>query len=399
MDNINLKANDSSKYASELFSKLDTDKKGYFTFKEFETLAKTNPIAFCGLGHLSSKLSYSENIPPGIVLYPGAKFWNLGIQMMVGIRHSVLMFNSNTKREMKSSDFTATLEFEIPENPLDPKGEPVPFITFAPLVFGKIREMFDVSDDEYALSIGPEQLIGHLQLGKLTSFSQKSSDGKSGSFFFFSHDSKFMAKTISKSEANTFFKVLPAYYKYMKENPDTTLVRLFGIHEIHGEHFLVMGNVFHSPVRIHECYDLKGSTVGRSNKEGFVKKDLDIKKGRFKLTSDEKKKLLAQVKKDTEFLKGLNVIDYSFCVGIHEVKDVTHVMKQITNESIKVSTTIVSDKEVYFIGIIDILTVYDLKKSTEHNLKSFIHQSSQLSAVPAGQYQERFCKFIETCIE
>jgi len=124
-----------------------------------------------------------------------------------------------------------------------------------------------------------------------------------------------------------------------------------------------------------------------------------LKKGRFKLSSKEKIKLLDQIKKDTEFLKAFNIIDYSFCIGIHEVKEITNLMKEITNEGINVSTIIVSDKEVYFIGIIDILTVYDLKKSTEHNLKSIIHNSSGLSAVPANQYQERFCKFIEGCIE
>lgn len=396
---MNLKEQDASVFAKDLFQRLDKDKKGYFTFQEYENLAKSDPLAFCGLGHLSSKTIYSESIPPGITLYPGQKFWNIGIQMMVGIRHSILMTNSNLKREMKDTDFSAKLELNLPLNPTDPKDEGTLFVTFAPIVFGKIRELFSVTDDAYALSIGPEQLIGHLTIGKLTSFSHKSSDGKSGSFFFFSHDSKFMVKTISKSEANTFLKILPDYYRYMKSNPESTLVRLIGLHEIHDQHVIVMGNVFHSPVKINECYDLKGSTVGRSNKEGFIKKDLDIKKGRFKLSSDDKKKLLSSIKKDTEFLKTLNIIDYSFCVGIHEVKDISYLMKQITNENIKVSTILLSDKEVYFIGIIDILTIYDLKKSTEHNLKSIIHNSSQLSAVPAGQYQERFCKFIEGCIE
>ena len=65
------------------------------------------------------------------------------------------------------------------------------------------------------MSLGPEQVLGNLLIGRLSTLSEKISDGKSGSFFFFSHDGKFMAKTISKGEGNNFRNLLPHYYKVL----------------------------------------------------------------------------------------------------------------------------------------------------------------------------------------
>ena len=67
----------------------------------------------------------------------------------------------------------------------------------------------------------------------------------------------------------------------MIENPDSSLVRIYGWYEIDDQQFIVMGNIFQTHLPLNEVYDLKGSTVGRTNKNGFVKKDKDIKKERF----------------------------------------------------------------------------------------------------------------------
>lgn len=52
----------------------------------------------------------------------------------------------------------------------------------------------------YLRSVGPENMLGNLILGRLSSLSELSSSGKSGSFFYFTDDSKYMIKTISKNE-------------------------------------------------------------------------------------------------------------------------------------------------------------------------------------------------------
>ena len=61
----------------------------------------------------------------------------------------------------------------------------------------------------------------------------KESEGKSGSFFFFSHDGRFLIKTISNNELNTMIgRFMETYLKYMTENNDSLIARIYGIYTI-----------------------------------------------------------------------------------------------------------------------------------------------------------------------
>ena len=59
--------------------------------------------------------------------------------------------------------------------------------------------------------------------------SEKSS-GKSGSFFFYSSDGRFMLKTIKKSEFDLLMKILPDYYDHLTKNPNTLITRYYGLY-------------------------------------------------------------------------------------------------------------------------------------------------------------------------
>lgn len=71
--------------------------------------------------------------------------------------------------------------------------------------------------------------------------------GKSGSFFFFSHDKRFIIKTITKDELDTFLTILDAYIDHFKQNPKSLIVKIIGVFTIKrstmGEvHTIVMEN-------------------------------------------------------------------------------------------------------------------------------------------------------------
>jgi hypothetical protein len=96
----------------------------------------------------------------------------------------------------------------------------------------------------------------------------------------------------------------------------------------------------------------------------------------------------------------MKIIDYSLLAGVYKVENFSSAMVDLTNcKTLKSTTVILTQSEIYFVGIIDILTLYDRIKSTEHNLKSIIHDSKKISAVPPLGYKERFCSFIESCLE
>ena len=139
-----------------------------------------------------------------------------------------------------------------------------------------------------------------------------------------------MLKTQTKEENKFMIRILPHYYQYLTENPNSLLVRILGMHRIkmyhlrRKVHFVVMTSVFDTPAQINTIYDLKGSLIGRSatqreRESGGVLKDNDLIADNCKLHLGAKKAaFMAQLEKDALFLAKLNIMDYSLLVGIHK---------------------------------------------------------------------------------
>ena len=164
--------------------------------------------------------------------------------------------------------------------------------------------------------------------------SELGSPGKSGSFFYFSRDYRFIIKTISHSEHKFLRSILKDYHEHVKTNPHTLLSRFYGLHRVklpRGRkiHFVIMNNLFPPHRDIHETFDLKGSAYGREYDEEKAKKNPKavlkdknwVNRGRTLELGPEKRALLSeQLRRDTEFLKRIKVMDYSLLVGIHNME-------------------------------------------------------------------------------
>lgn len=163
--------------------------------------------------------------------------------------------------------------------------------------------------------------------------SELGSPGKSGSFFYFSRDYKYIIKTIHHSEHKFMRKILKQYYNHVQENPNTLLSQFYGLHRVkmpYGKkiHFVVMNNLFPPHRDIHATFDLKGSTVGRDYREEELAKnpratlkDLNwLRRHRHLELGLEKKRLfLQQLQRDVLLLQKLQIMDYSLLVGIHDL--------------------------------------------------------------------------------
>jgi 1-phosphatidylinositol-4-phosphate 5-kinase len=98
------------------------------------------------------------------------------------------------------------------------------------------------------------------------------SSGKSGSFFYYTSDGKFVLKTISRAEFKFIKKILKPYHEYLTNvNPESLVSKIYGLHKIifyrkrtakmHKKvYFAIMNNVFHTHMKIDKRFDLKGST-------------------------------------------------------------------------------------------------------------------------------------------
>ena len=89
-------------------------------------------------------------------------------------------------------------------------------------------------------------------MGNMFSLEEQCSAGKSGSFFYYSNDGKFMLKTITKSEFHFLRKILKDYYQHLEKNAHTLITRFYGLHKLKFQknkkyqriYFVIMGNVF-----------------------------------------------------------------------------------------------------------------------------------------------------------
>ena len=212
-----------------------------------------------------------------------------------------------------------------PQTPAHPNRD-FKFKDYSPLLFKAIRDRFHINNVDYLLSV-----CGNLN------YLEFISNSKSGAFFFYSYDRKFMIKTISHDESKWLRSILPQYYNYVLNETDTLLTRFYGMHRVKPHkrpqvHFLIMASVFYTDNYISRVFDLKGSTHGRSATEkerkrgdGCVFKDNDLIQQNVTISIGKEKaeKLAQQMRRDTQFLQRLNFMDYSLLVGVHYREDET----------------------------------------------------------------------------
>ena len=125
------------------------------------------------------------------------------------------------------------------------------FKDYAHWIFRELREYFHLDPADYLLSLTAKYILSEL-----------GSPGKSGSFFYFSRDYRFIIKTIRHSEHKFLRKILKQYHEHVKANPHTLISRFYGLHRVklpRGRkiHFVIMNNLMPPHRDIHETYDLK----------------------------------------------------------------------------------------------------------------------------------------------
>ena len=156
--------------------------------------------------------------------------------------------------------------------------------------------------------------------------------GKSGSFFFLTHDKRFMIKTISETEKNIMLNLLGSYIDHHLKYPDSLISKIFGVFTIKREGMApVVLALMENTVQLKSAkmlrykFDLKGSTLGRRTK-GVVtsktdRKDLDFidlkKKNREMLSfASINKHLIVILKRDIFYLQTKGLIDYSLLLAV-----------------------------------------------------------------------------------
>lgn len=256
----------------------------------------------------------------------------IAYNMLTGIRVAVSRC-SGIIRPLQFKDFhrTKKLAFDYHGNELTPSSQyAFKFKDYCPEVFRELRARFGLDPADYLISLTSKYILSELN-----------SPGKSGSFFYFSRDYKYIIKTIHHSEHKNLRRILKHYYNHVTRNPDTLVCQFYGLHRVKMPisfknkvknrriYFIVMNNLFPPHLEMHNTFDLKGSTLGRYTKVSNtfdddprpVLKDLNWLENHMKIQFGPLKGqiFLNQLKKDVEFLSRLNIMDYSLLLGIQHI--------------------------------------------------------------------------------
>ena len=241
------------------------------------------------------------------------------------------------------------------------------------------------------------------------------STGKSGSFFFYSQDNKYLIKAIPQREYKSFKRILENYYFHLKAHKNSLITRIYGLHKIHFYkhskfkktlYICVMENILANFDKNTVLYDLKGSTYKRSieeeEKSSAPFKDNDFLKNNDKIVINKNKKMeiLDIIKFDVDFLKKNGLIDYSLLIAIPK-KYNPSMQSNLSNISKIFDPDERNDKEYtrilddcgYRIGIIDFLTRFTCSKRVEYLSKRFVCGRG-VSCIPPNYYGNRFYDFV-----
>ncbi|KAH9495368.1 Phosphatidylinositol 4-phosphate 5-kinase type-1 gamma [Bulinus truncatus] len=210
------------------------------------------------------------------------------------------------------------------------------FKTYAPVAFRYFRDLFGIQPDDFMLSLCDEPL------------KELSNPGASGSIFYLTQDDEFIIKTVQHKEAEFLQKLLPGYFLNISQNKRTLLPKFYGLYcyQCSGKNirFTVMNNLLPSTVKLHEKYDMKGSTYKRKaskherSKGSPTLKDLDFIDNHpegLQLEKDTYDALIKTLQRDCRVLESFKIMDYSLLVGIHNLDLANKEKQQLHQQSMQ----------------------------------------------------------------
>nr|CAD7392065.1 unnamed protein product [Timema cristinae] len=345
--------------------------------------------------------------------------------IQLGIQHAVGGLASKPERDLLMQDFMTVETTNFPSEgsnhtPAHHYSE-FRFRTYAPIAFRYFRDLFGIQPDDFLISMCSSPLI------------ELSNPGASGSIFYLTEDDEFIIKT------------------NLNQNPRTLLPKFFGLYcyqcNSKNVRLVAMNNLLPSYVKMHQKYDLKGSTYKRKaskserQKNSPTYKDLDFIEYHpegIGLEADTYTALVKTIQRDCRVLESFKIMDYSLLVGIHNLdlavreKAVREereraaaaalnrsrsinrqrlVAHSTAMESIQAESEPIDEEDdvppggiparsskgerlLLYVGIIDILQSYRLKKKLEHTWKAMIHDGDTVSVHRPGFYAQRFQDFM-----
>uniref|UniRef100_A0A7N6F9J5 Phosphatidylinositol 5-phosphate 4-kinase type-2 gamma n=1 Tax=Anabas testudineus TaxID=64144 RepID=A0A7N6F9J5_ANATE len=359
---------------------------------------------------------------------------------MWGVNHSINDLNQVPVPVMLlPDDFKANTKIKVNNHLFNKENLPghFKFKEYCPQVFRNLRERFGIEDLDYQVSLTRSSPV-------------RSLDDQGEGLLLYSYDRTLVIKQISSEDVADMHNILSEYHQHIvKCHGSTLLPQFLGMYRVSVDseetYLIVMRNMFSHRLVVHRKYDLKVRRKCTTNKLPTFK-DMDFRNNMQKIyvTEEQKGKLMEKLNRDVEFLVRLKIMDYSLLLGIHDVgraereeeegEEVSNEEEPEAENGLAPGPTVGSygtspegiagymssykplgpgefdpyvdvyavgscpgapQKEVYFMGLIDVLTQYDTKKKAAHAAKTVKHGAgAEISTVHPEQYAKRFRDFI-----
>ncbi|XP_074106416.1 phosphatidylinositol 4-phosphate 5-kinase 59B isoform X11 [Cotesia typhae] len=286
--------------------------------------SKTPPGVAKNKSEKEKKIGHRRVGVGGEITYKKIQTTQIMGSIQLGIQHAVGGLASKPERDLLMQDFMTVETTNFPSEgsnhtPAHHFSE-FKFKNYAPIAFRYFRDLFGIQPDDFLMSMCSAPLR------------ELSNPGASGSIFYLTEDDEFIIKTVQHKEGEFLQTLLPGYYMNLNQNPRTLLPKFFGLYcyrcNSKNVRLVAMNNLLPSAVKLHQKYDLKGSTYKRKasrserSKKSPTYKDLDFMEhhpeGIF-LEADTYNALVKTIQRDCRVLESFKIMDYSLLVGIHNL--------------------------------------------------------------------------------
>uniref|UniRef100_A0AAQ4R4R0 Phosphatidylinositol 5-phosphate 4-kinase type-2 gamma n=1 Tax=Gasterosteus aculeatus aculeatus TaxID=481459 RepID=A0AAQ4R4R0_GASAC len=377
--------------------------------------------------------------------------------LMWGVNHSINdLSHVPVPVMLLPDDFKASTKIKVSNHLFNKEKLPgqFKFKDYCPQVFRNLREHFGIEDQDYQVSLARSPPIKDEegQGGKLLLASYDRTlvvkEISSEEVEEMHHILSEYHQHIVTCHGSTLLPQFLAMYRVTVESEDTYLVVMRNMFScrlhVHRKYDL-KGSLlsreasFKEKVRSNYCNGCPTSSV----KELPTYKDVDFRNNMQKVyvSDEEKEKIVDRLNRDIEFLVRMRIMDYSLLLGIHDVERAEREEEEEEMESsyeeeeeeenstapapgsnspegiggymnsfkpmgpgefdpyVDVyaiqSAVGAPQREVYFMGLIDVLTQYDTKKKAAHAAKAVKHGAgAEISTVHPEQYAKRIREFI-----
>ncbi|WAR31946.1 PI5L1-like protein [Mya arenaria] len=228
------------------------------------------------------------------------------------------------------------------------KAKTYQFGSYASPVFARVRSAVDIKEDDFLNSLVPDSLP----------YLEFISNSRSGQDFYFTNNQRFVLKTDLQHCVQFFLSILRDYLNHFQTYPHSLLVKFLGLYSIKTatskkKYFLVMQSIFYPTIRLNERFDIKGP-----QKDWF----------------------LTQLRADVDFLREIEVLDFSLLLGRHRLES-SEKHESMSNLVIRVKNkTKTNDIELQVLSKSDPPNVSPAKKSGKKEISKLKSTKSSSGA-------------------